>query len=117
MYKSKLLAKQQVLTFAQFTETFEADIEDMFDGEFYLRLVNEEFGSSIRTSELSTEHPRILYRLEEYFKNQPLPNNAPFNHYRPARYFSEKATSLAPELSEKTLNRFQQAFDALNALI
>ena len=94
LYKSKLLGKHKVMTFAQFTGTFEADIEDMFDEEFYLSLVNGEFGSSIRTSELSTEHPRILYRLEEYLKNQRLPNNSPFNHYRPARYFSEKATSL-----------------------
>ena len=117
LYKSKLLEKHKVMTFAQFTGTFEADIEDMFDEEFYLSLVNGEFGSSIRTSELSTEHPRILYRLEEYLKNQRLPNNSPFNHYRPARYFSEKATSLETELSEETLNRFQQAFDALNALI
>ncbi len=117
LYKSKLLEKQQVLTFTQFTGTFEADIEDMFDEEFYLRLVNGEFGSSTQASELSTEHPRILYKLEEHFKNQPLPKNQLFNHYRPARYFSEKATLLEPELSEDTLNRFQRAFDALNALI
>ena len=46
LYKSKLLKQQQVMTFVDFTGTGEADIEDMFDPDFYLKLVNCEFGLS-----------------------------------------------------------------------
>src|SRR5206468_10674075 len=43
LYKRKLLHKSHVLTFAEFTGTAEADIEDMFDVAFYLKLVNGEY--------------------------------------------------------------------------
>ena len=42
LYKRKLLEKSHVITFANFTGTQEADIEDMFDEEYYLALVNGE---------------------------------------------------------------------------
>ena len=47
LYKKKLLKQQQVLTYADFVERDEADVEDMFDPEFYLKLVNSEFGISL----------------------------------------------------------------------
>ena len=113
LYKSKLLKKQQVMTFADFTGASEADIEDMFYPEFYLKLVNGEFSASLKSSQLSSTHPRILQRLEKH----PLPKNTPFNHYRPARHLSENIGSLEGELTDETLDRFQRAFDALNQLL
>jgi Putative DNA-binding domain/AAA ATPase domain len=47
LYKRKLLHKSHVLTFAEFTGTTEADIEDMFDVGFYLKLVNAEFARDL----------------------------------------------------------------------
>ena len=90
LYKRKLLKKQQVITFTAFTRSVEADIEDMFVPEFYLSLVNGEFGASVSVDNLAESHPRILHRLEEYLKKNPLPGNMTFNHYRPARFFSEE---------------------------
>ena len=117
IYKSKLLQEKQVLTFAGFTDGAEADIEDMFSPEFYLRLVNGEFGASVSVDDLTERHPRILPRLEAYLKDNPLPENVTFNHYRPARFFSEQIGSLRDDLKDETLNRFQQAFDSLNRLL
>ena len=117
LYKMKLLEKQGIFTYAQFTEAAEADVEDMFDPKFYLKLVNGEFGSSVVLDDLPQEHPRILCRIKHYLENNPLPKDASFNHYRPARYFSDNIDSLADELSEQELNRFQQAFTALNNLL
>ena len=117
LYKCKLLKKRQVMTFADFTGGVEADIEDIFVPEFYVGLVNREFGSSFELSELSTTHPRILSRLEAHVKGHPLPKNVQFNHYRPARFLSENIGSLRAELNDETLERFQQAFDALNQLL
>ena len=117
LYKGKLLKKKQVLTFADFTGASEADIEDMFDSEFYLKLVNGEFGVSLKLSQLSSTHPKILQRLEMRLEKHPLPRDVQFNHYRPARYLSENIGSLEAELTDETLSRFQRALDALNQLL
>ena len=117
LYKSKLLKKQNVLTFADYVEGNEADIEDMFDPEFYLNLVNGEFNTSLGLGDLSVTHPRILHRLEQHLESNPLSDGVSFNHYRPARYFSDKSSPFGAELSEETLDRFQQVFDALNRLL
>ena len=65
----------------------EADIEDMFDPKFYLKLVNSEFGTSLTVNELPNGPPRILMRLEKHFEDNPLPNGARFNHFRPRSLF------------------------------
>ena len=117
LYKKKLLKKKNVLTFADYTGGKEADIEDMFSPGFYLKLVNQTFGTSIASSDLSSNHARILRRLEQYLATTPLPNNATFNHYRPARHLAKNIGSLASELSDSELDPFQRAFDALNALL
>ena len=117
LYKKRLLKRQQILTYADFADGNEADVEDMFDPEFYLKLVNNEFGICLTVSDLPEDPPRIVSRLERYFENNPLPDNARFNHYRPARYFSGNIKSLESELTDPQLSHFQQAFNALNNLL
>ena len=117
LYKRKLLKKQSVLTYADYVDADEADIEDMFTVDFYLDLVNGEYGSSIALGATLSSHPRILYRLERHIEEHSLPHGAKFNHYRPARYFSENVSKLSDRLSEIELSRFEQAFKDLNALL
>jgi predicted ATP-dependent endonuclease of OLD family len=120
LFRKKLLQKRQVLTFADFTKTAEADIEDMFDVPFYLELVNAEYktelSKAIVESDLPT-HPRILVRLEKHFENNPLKAGICFNHYRPARFFAEHADKLVAKLSPNALQRFEDAFKTLNSLL
>lgn len=117
LYKKKLLKKNHVLTYADFVESNEADVEDMFDPEFYLKLVNEEFGTSVTVNDLPPGPPRIVRRLKDHFENKPPPNGAKFNHYRPALYLSKNLDSLEADLPDPDLERFQEAFDALNKLL
>ena len=117
LYKAKLLDQNNVVTYADFVPGAEADVEDMFEPDFYLRLVNAEYGSSINVNDIATGPPRILQRLEQFLANNPLPGGAGFNHYRPARYFTENSSVLESSLSETELERFQQAFDKLNSLL
>lgn len=117
LYKRKLLEKNKVFTYADFVAGNEADVEDMFDPEFYLSLVNGVFGTILTTSDLPESHPRILRRLEQHFEKNPLPEGQTFNHYRPARYFSEKLGSFESKLTESQLDRFREAFSALNKLL
>ena len=115
LYKKKLLKKNHVLTFADFVKAKEADIEDMFNPGYYLKLVNGEFGTAIKVEDLPTGPSRILVRLEQYLAEHSLPDGAAFNHYRPARYFIENVASI--EVSDSQLERFRAAFAALNALL
>jgi predicted ATP-dependent endonuclease of OLD family len=115
LYARKLLAKKRVLTYADFTTTKYADVEDMFEVPFYLDLVNEEYGVNIHENDLTDQRPRVITRLEAFIKDHPLPNSTPFNHYRPARLFAEKAGQLI--VPDATLDRFEKAFVALNALL
>ncbi|HQR05675.1 MAG TPA: AAA family ATPase [Gemmatales bacterium] len=122
LYKKRLLSKSHVLTFVEFTKAKEADIEDMFDTDFYLELVSNEYGKSlpnkkVQAADLTSKLPRILSRLEEHFEKSPMTGKVGFNHYRPARYFSENVGKLANKLSDESLNRFEEAFKRLNALL
>lgn len=115
LYKKKLLEKTHVLTFADFTGTNEADIEDMFGDDFYLSLVNAEYGSQLKIGDLKSGPTRILTRLELHLASNPLPGNAALNHYRPARRLAEQiATFPIPDVA---LDRFEAAFERLNELL
>lgn len=120
LYREKLLKKANVLTFADFAGTQEADVEDMFGDDFYLRLVNAEFSnqlsSPIAGTDLEPGNSRILARLERYLATAPL-RQGKFNHYRPARYFNENLSSLSAEIPSEAKDRFEKAFDALNAIL
>lgn len=120
LYKRRLLEKKNVLTFGDFTGQRESDIEDMFEIDFYLELINSEFNRAlaapIKNSDLTFLHPRILVRLEKFFDQHPL-GGENFNHFRPARYFSNNIAKLESQLSTSTLDRFEEAFKKLNALL
>ena len=121
LYKRKLMAKRKVITFADFVAGDEADIEDMFEVGFFLKLVNSEFASllsrPVEEVELRNSSPRVLARLEEYLGATPLKGGAVFNHYRPARHLSENLSVLAGDISDATFGRFEQAFDRLNKML
>ena len=121
LYKKKLLKKKHVLTFADFTGLDEADIEDMFDLGFYLRLVNEEYATAlpkkITKTSLKSKAKRIVVRIEQFVKDNPLKGGVSFNHYRPARYFASNIKDLRSSIPDATLERFEQAFAAVNSLL
>lgn len=117
IFKKKLLQKKSVLTYADFTDGDEADVEDMFNEGFYLKLVNKEYGINISVSDLRKGKGRVVKKVEEYLEKHPLPNGVKFNHYRPAKYFASKVGELKKDLSDSQLDRFRQAFGSLNDLI
>ena len=107
LYKRKLLSRNHVLTFADFTSKTEADIEDMFEPDFYLKLVNEEYSKQlsnpIALTALNFHNPRILLALEAFLAKNPMKTGT-FNHFRPARYLTEHIVALTSELSATTLD-------------
>ena len=117
LFKKKLLKDNMVFTYADYVTGKEADIEDLFDPELYLELINAEFGTCLAVNNLPKCSSRIIKRVEQYFENSPLPDGQTFNHYRPARYFSVNIDSLESKLAGSQLERFQKVFDELNRLL
>ena len=120
LYKKNLLNKKQVSTYADFTGTAEADVEDMFDRSFYLELVNGEYGkqlaSRITPSKLNQNVPRTLRAIDAWLAENPMKSGS-FGHYRPARFFTEQLSTLWPKVSDETKDRFEAAFKHLNGLL
>lgn len=120
LYKKKLLKRKQVITYADFTRTKEADAEDMFERDFYVKLVNDEFAKELQSpipiSALNKHDPRSLQAIESYLQKNPFKFGT-FGHYRPARYFEENVLRLWPQVSDETKDRFEAAFKHLNALL
>ena len=89
--------------------TTEADIEDLFDTSFYLKLLEVSGGPIVKPTQLSGSG-RIIKQIEAVAGHS-------FDHYSPARYFLEHQTGLLPELSEPVLGGFEQLFQRINALL
>ena len=117
LYKSRLTRKKQVLTYADFVEGAEADVEDMLGDEFYLELVNGEYGMSLTVDQLHAQNPRVIRRVEQCLSEHPIPDGVGFNHYRPARYLQENIGLLEKKLTDQQLDRFRELFKTLNGLL
>ena len=120
LYKKRLLTKKQVSTYADFTGGSEADVEDMFDRDFYVEIVNSEFAKQLKAkialNKLNANEPRTLRAIDAWLTENPMKSGS-FGHYRPARYFSENLTTLWPNVSDATKDRFEAAFKHLNGLL
>ena len=103
--------KDRILTYADFTENQESDVEDMLALDFYLELVERTYGISIKKANLP-KRSRIISRLESYFETNPIENNVRFSHIKPAGHLMENIESI--EVPEEVLGRFQEVFDKLN---
>ncbi len=114
LYKKRILTKNDVLTYAEFTGSKEADVEDMFGMKFYLDLLNEEYKTelekNIKTSDVKGRQPRILVRLEQHL-------GWSINHFRPARCLVQNMDKYESKLTKEVLDRFEAAFVQLNDLI
>lgn len=116
MWRRKLVKKKQVLTYADFVDANEADVEDVLGAPLYIDLVNAEYaaelGKPIAMEDLKSKHPRITVRLEQHFAENPLSGGAVFNHYRPARRMAETIGEL--KVPDAVLDRFQAVCSAVN---
>ena len=120
LYKKKLLMKKNVCTYADVLTQTEADVEDLFEREFYLTLINGEFSkeisSPIRVSDLNPNIPRVAAAVEEFVSDHPFKFGR-FSHFRPARYFGENVNVLWSKVSEDTRKRFEVLFEKINSLL
>ena len=97
-----------------------ADIEDLFEPGFYLKLVNEayarELAAPVTMKAISDADPRIVQRLQAYFEAEGIAGGR-FDPYRPAAYLLQKHSQLRSEISEATIERATSMFERINSLL
>jgi len=114
------LQKDHILFYDDLTGSSEAQVEDMFDLDFYLELVNGVYREKL-SRPLSKGHLRggsagtaelIARALESAGQSDGLP----FDRLAPARYLAANLDSLKDGISRESSERFERAFKTLNAI-
>lgn len=124
------LEESAINTISEFISNDEGDIEDLFEAEFYVELINStyrdkidgipDFGSEIEESDLQTNHDRLVERLEEKFRGYDIGKDiatGKFNHKTPAKHLINNKDEFRDSLSQDTKDRFEEVFETLNTII
>ncbi len=97
-----------------------ADIEDIFESSFYLRLVNESYAMDLRQpvsmKAISDKDPRIVHRVQKHFKSEYI-SGGQFDTYRPAAWLLEHHSQLRQEISDDTIERAVSMFQRINSVL
>jgi len=119
LQENQLLGKNSMIQIGQIVKSSNADIEDLFDPEFYIQLVNsayaQELKNPIAMKDVEKGSPRIVKRIEAYFKENGIADGS-FSHLRPALYLL-KDQKLSDAFGEKTIERAAQLFEEINKRI
>ena len=98
----------------------DADLEDLFNPQFYLNLVNKSYGDALPetlTMRTITEpSSRIVERIGSYFANNGV-DGGRFDTYRPAAYMLKNHLELRDEVEESTIERAAGLFGRINELL
>ncbi len=122
--ESQLIPDEQFFTTVDFTGKKESDIEDFFEPELYVEIVNSAFElnskDAIKMEDLQNGEvsSRLVEQVEGLFRTMPV-GVPEFEHIIPADWLKRNEQILAEESERvtKTLERFENAFKALNALL
>ncbi len=102
------------------TRVREADIEDLLDPGFYLRLVNQAYAPHLKEPitlrAISDSNPRIVERLKSYFSENDI-NNGEFDPYKPASLLLKNHAMMRGEINKVTIDSAASMFDRINAML
>lgn len=108
----KLIHKNKVRFFDEYLKDFtQADIEDLFDKEDYIKVFNQAFNehSDIKLSDLDGTVKPIISQINKHL------NISRYNHYRPANQLSKNGLS-AKDFKKTTLDNFEKLITDINKL-
>jgi len=116
---SRLLRNKRIYSYAEFSETSEAGIEDLFDPEFYIALVNSVY-SAVLDRPLTKKHlagrgRKIVEQIEEHIESIGHQEGIAFDRTKPAQYLAEHSSELKTQIMNDTLLRFEKVCKTLNA--
>lgn len=107
LVREKIIRDKNIVYYSDVCNAIYADVEDMFEPEEYLLLYNAAFDKNVSISEIKSDRP-IMIQLKDV-------NGGDFNHYLPAREFARRSAEI--DLSDKTLEKFENLFSKLNSLL
>lgn len=102
-----LLETSRIFVLDRFTGKRNSDVEDLFDPEDYLILFNRAFGTELAVSDLHGTD-RVVAQIGRVLGHDFT------EHGKPANVLLQSYTSLLPQFSESTLQRFEELFRAVN---
>lgn len=108
----KLIHKNKVRFFDEYLKDYtQADIEDLFDKEDYLKVFNQAFNEhlDIKPSDLDGTIKPIILQINKHLKITR------YNHYRPANQLSKNALNIK-DLKKTTLENFEKLIIDINQL-
>jgi len=102
------------------TRVRDADIEDLFEPSFYLKLVNMAYANDlekpITMKTISDSNPRIAERVSAYFSAAGIAGGE-FDRYRPASYLLENFVEYRDEITDDTVDKFGSLIQRINGLL
>ena len=124
LYKENILRRNNLILYSDYIENLrEADVEDMFQPNFYIRLLNDTFDTSIKVKDLQLKSRPIISRLDHLARQNSIIhsqlsyNQNSFNHNRPAKYFASNFDEIKTRLQDTELDRFRKLFESINSLL
>lgn len=104
-----LLDGSRLVYLTEITGTSEADIEDLFDVNWYLKLLAASKIGKFTKSKLNGGG-RIVKQTEAL-------HGARFDHYQAASHLMRSPGTLLDEIDEETRAKFQNLFNRINTLL
>lgn len=122
--KADILKAGHFHTCAEFTGQTEADVEDLFELDLFVEILNGAYkppaANLVTADNLMAAAPtqRIVKKAEALFKLMPA-SVAEFDHFGAARWLLENPGALDPDTPaiNATLDRFEHVFTAFNQLL
>ena len=114
-------ASADPVRWVEVTMSRNSDIEDLFEPDFYLGLVNQAYSGSLHT-ELTrpaitdSTISRIVRRISAYFKEHNI-DGGRFDRNRPASLLLARHDELCAGIEKRTVERAAALFDRVNGLL
>ena len=108
------------IKWVEVTRVRDADLEDLLDPGFYLKLVNaaykNELPQPLTLRSISDSNPRIAERVKSYFSANNIAGGN-FETYRPAAHFLQNHGTLRQEINQETMDSVAGMFERINSLL
>ncbi len=122
--KADILKSGHLYTCADFTTQSEADVEDFFEADLFVEILNGAYkppaANLVTTASLTAADttPRSVKKAEALFRLMPA-SVGEFDHFGPSRWLLENPSVLDADTPaiNLTLDRFEKVFAAFNALL
>ena len=111
---------ENAVKWVEVTRVRDADIEDLFEPNFYLKLVNLayslELEEPLTMKAISESNPRIVERIKSHFSSAGIAGGS-FDRYRPAAYLLENFDKVKYDISEDTVDKIASLIGRINGLL